>query len=287
VSWRKKFKKVAKSVKRVGTKAVRVTKKPFTEAGVRQHLSHVTKAGKVAIPLAGAIVTYYAGAAAGEAFLYGATRLQQKTAAASMRGHSSMTSHERSQKARAIANRTFKYGQVGVLAGGIASAAVAAAAPGATTGSVAAKTLLGQGGSSLLGVGQSQATSVLGPRGGSEMVYDEVGSGGWDAGSEDVAAPASEDPSAGPQGELFKSWTKPAASGTGTGSSSGGGILSNLAGLGKKLFTSDPKEGQAGEEGAPASPLAKVPKGVLIIVAVFLLYMVFNSGRGAARRRAA
>lgn len=137
------FKRVRKAVSRVTHAAVKVTEKPFTKKGIRSQLGVLTKVGKVAIPVVSAAVTYFAGPVVGEAFAYGGTRLQQQTSRASLRGKG-LSSHVINQKSRAIANRTFKYSQYGIGAGGLVSGAVAAASG---TGSLS--TVLGSTGSLL------------------------------------------------------------------------------------------------------------------------------------------
>lgn len=136
-----------KSIKRIGRKVAAVH----------------AKVGKVAIPVAAGVATYFAGPVAGEGVAYLGTRVQKKAAEAGYRGsNKELTGHERSQKARAIANRTFKYSQIGIGAGAMASAAVSVAG-GSSFVQTAGKVLLGQAGGKLVGIGSGQyGTSTRG-----------------------------------------------------------------------------------------------------------------------------
>ena len=161
----------------------------------RKHLAHITKAGKVLIPVAAGVATYFGGPLAGEAVAYAGTRVQQKTAQASMRGKH-MDRHDISQKSRKIANRTFKYSQLGVGLGGAASAVTAVAGGSSITG-VLSQAALGQGGSALTSQGSTLFaakptarefdTSMIDPETG--LTYSKnITSGGIDYTSDEMTA---------------------------------------------------------------------------------------------------
>lgn len=118
---------------------------------VRTVLGWHAEVGKVAIPVVSAGVTYWAGPIAGEAVAYGATRVQQVAEQAALRNEG-VYGQDNADQARAMANRTFLYSQIGVGAGTLASLGTGIAT-GSSLGQTTSQTLFGQGGSSALGTG--------------------------------------------------------------------------------------------------------------------------------------
>jgi len=157
----------------------RIGHKAFSAQGIkhleRSHFGHIAQAGKVLIPVATAVVTAYAGQAAGEGFAIAATRGQQQLYRASYRDkyRGKLNRHEQSQKARAQANRTLKYSQAGLLAGGIGGAAIGGTLSASSFGS-----LLGQGakyGAQYLASRRSGQVQFSADGGGADLSVDQPG----------------------------------------------------------------------------------------------------------------